>query len=272
MEKGEGARLNDDCLLLCPPASSWLDTRLQLEGLAVPARLPEDYVRKVLAEERSTEGRKARLEKGMFLLAEVNAWWLILLREAWAGLGDGGGGAKLRQRVGDMLGRAERAYKRTFHRPEEGTIAHTVCGSGERCEASAVGLESAALLPALFTDAEVKKMLDVARKRLLVRRRGKAFGLLLRDLPERVFYDDRQYHGATVWPRETPYFISLLERAGEHKAVEELLLSNLEHQQEECCVFYCSELFSPEGDLPVPVKNPAQLWSSWVQPYLRALS
>jgi hypothetical protein len=46
----------------------------------------------------------------------------------------------------------------------------------------------------------------------------------------------------------------------------------------EAAIGYCSELFSlpvggnpspgPEAENPVPVKNPAQYWSHWCDPYL----
>jgi hypothetical protein len=51
----------------------------------------------------------------------------------------------------------------------------------------------------------------------------------------------------------------------------------LDHQQNESAVMYNSELFSLaigknpagiESENPLPVKNPIQLWSQWVQPYI----
>jgi len=261
LEDNGRARLNSDKLLLCPAGDSWLDAKVWREGVQVPARLPKEFVHKVFTEEHSLEKRAKRMETPC-LLAEVNAWWLVLLQEA----------QEMREGASEMLARAERAYRKVFYEEKEGIIRHTVIPNfGHSKEASSVGVEAAALLPSLFVNGEMQKILQTARERLLVQRKGKPFGILVRELPERVFYNDEQYHGAVVWPRETPYLIALARKVGDKSLVESLLLSNLAHQQEEGCVFYSSELLSPDHGEPVPVKNPAQLWSSWVQPYLEYL-
>jgi glycogen debranching enzyme len=131
----------------------------------------------------------------------------------------------------------------------------------------------------VFSRDELARVWDATRDKLLVERGGKAFGILAKDSAERVYYGDEQYHEAVVWPRDTPYLIRLLELLGEEGTVRDILDSNLGHMVEEQAVFYGSELFSlpegrnphPTGDSqdPVPVKDPVQFWSQWVDPYLR---
>jgi hypothetical protein len=61
-----------------------------------------------------------------------------------------------------------------------------------------------------------------------------------------------------------------------------LLVSNLDHMVCEGVIGYCGELFSlpvgrnpspsAESENPVPVKNPAQYWSHWCDPFLEHLT
>jgi len=115
-------------------------------------------------------------------------------------------------------------------------------------------------------------------EKLLVRRNGKLFGMLCRNSRDKVYYNDYQYHGAVVWPRDTPYLIKYLRIIGREDLIKEILDSNLEHQTGEGAIFYCNELFSlPEGknpsptqtsNKPIPIKNPIQLWSQFCDDYL----
>jgi hypothetical protein len=105
-----------------------------------------------------------------------------------------------------------------------------------------------------------------------------AFGMLVR-AGDQPYLGDEQYHGSVVWPRDTPYLIRLAEACG--RGVAGMLLSNLDHMVCEGAVGYCHELFSlPAGGgengseshrNPVPVKNPAQYWSHWCDPYINHL-
>jgi glycogen debranching enzyme len=94
--------------------------------------------------------------------------------------------------------------------------------------------------------------------------------MLVKKSSKRTYYGDAEYHEAVVWPRDTSYLLRLLRYAGapEKGTVEGLLRSNLNHQMNEGFVFYNSELFSPDSGAMVPVKNPIQFWSQWVDPYI----
>ena len=114
------------------------------------------------------------------------------------------------------------------------------------------------------------KFIKGVKGNLLVEKNGVPFGILVKKSPKRIYYGDEEYHEAVVWPRDTPYLIRLLRHGGEvdKEAVEGLLRSNLDHQMNEGFVFYNGELFSPDNGEMVPVKNPVQFWSQWVDPFL----
>ena len=145
---------------------------------------------------------------------------------------------------------------------------------------------SASLLNDLFSDDELTRVWSVTRNTLLVLRKPqifglremKPFGILVKNSSSRIFYNDRQYHEAVLWPRDTPYLIRLLERLGDVNTVKEILVNNIDHQMTEGAIFFNSELFSlPEGKNPcqsstscnpIPLKNPAQWWSHWTDLFL----
>ncbi|MEM0232302.1 MAG: hypothetical protein QXG78_04280, partial [Candidatus Methanomethyliaceae archaeon] len=79
-----------------------------------------------------------------------------------------------------------------------------------------------------------------------------------------------------IW--DTPYLIKFLERIGKENEIKGILLNNLDHMISEGVIFYINEIFghaigknpSPKGLSmnPIPLKNPAQYWSHWCDPYL----
>ena len=115
----------------------------------------------------------------------------------------------------------------------------------------------------LFTDEEVRVFAETIKEHLLVRRAELAFGVAVRESDKKVYYGDSEYHECVVWPRDTPYLIRLLRRNREERLVREIIRSNLNHQMKEGFLFYNSELFSQDDGI-VPVKNPVQFWSQWV--------
>jgi glycogen debranching enzyme len=129
----------------------------------------------------------------------------------------------------------------------------------------------------VFNKSDLENMWPVVEK-LLVKKRGKIFGMLLKNVNDKIYFNDYQYHGAVVWPKDNPYLIKYLRIIGEEAKANEILESNLWHQMDEGAIFYNSELFSlPEGknpsptktnNEPVPMKNPIQLWSHFCDVYL----
>ncbi|MHC1567875.1 MAG: glucosidase family protein [Candidatus Syntropharchaeia archaeon] len=133
---------------------------------------------------------------------------------------------------------------------------------------SSAGVVAVSLLKELlFSKDYVVDFLHGVRERLLVRRDGKVFGVVVIE-GERGYRSPRDYHRGVVWPRDTPYLIDLLRWIGDKETIKEILESNLSHQMEEGFLFYNAELFSPENDRLIPVKNPVQFWSQWTDPFL----
>ncbi|MGC8670804.1 MAG: hypothetical protein ACP5SK_03235, partial [Thermoprotei archaeon] len=96
------------------------------------------------------------------------------------------------------------------------------------------------------------------------------FGVLVRPFPG-PYLGDAEYHGAVVWPRETPYLLEVLSELGKGDVIKDILISNLDATASDGALLYVPELYSLDGDELVPVKNPAQFWSNWVDPYLAYL-
>ena len=115
----------------------------------------------------------------------------------------------------------------------------------------------------LFTDEEVRVFAETIKEPLRVRRAGLAFGVAVRESKKKIYYGDSEYHECVVWPRDMPYLLRLLRRNREKRLVREIIRSNLNHQMKEGFLFYNSELFSQDDGI-VPVKNPVQFWSQWV--------
>ncbi|NYZ75139.1 hypothetical protein H0O03_02650, partial [Candidatus Micrarchaeota archaeon] len=267
--------LDEKGLLRCPANFGWIDSMRRLrvgsEQAMVPSRVPEECVSRASAEFGGNAQKVyAALNAPAYYLVECNALWLAFLKELLNFASDD----DLPQ-VAEIVERVEANYKEFFMLPN-GFLSHCVCSGSKPVEESSAALVAMALLPDSFSGGEVKKALDVASEKLFVRRGDKLFGVLCRNSRQRTFFGDEEYHGAVVWPRDSPYLLSLLERVDEKQLAEQLVLSALEHQQSEAAVFFNSELFSlaegpnpspgAESAFPVPVKNPGQYWSQWTQP------
>ncbi|MEK6923834.1 MAG: hypothetical protein AABW54_01180 [Candidatus Micrarchaeota archaeon] len=184
-----------------------------------------------------------------FALVELNALWVRLLHD-----------------YGHPLAKvALSSFRNTFGNPPFGHIADL---QGNVCRLpSSHALSAAATLAPFLPPGGLKAALE-ASKPLGISREGALFGIIT--LAEgNTYFGDEDYHARVAWPRETLWLIDALERLGEKRLLREVLESNLRHQQEEGAVFYNHELFAVEESKLIPVKNPVQLWSQWVDPYLR---
>ena len=271
-------RLHDNGLLSCPAAYGWVDSYYpNPAGQKVPSRLPVSWAQKLAGQD--SQGQPVAGKH--YFLVETNALWMRFLQDIADLAGGEEGWAQ------DLVQLLQDNYLQTFWR--EGFLSHIAdpttgeafTGNEGEGMQSSMAVQSAALLPEVLGKQNLASVLQGA-KPLFAYRQDKLFGLLVRNSSQRRYYDDRQYHQAVVWPRDTPYLISLLNSQPaetKRELVQQLLVSNLEHQMQEGAVFYNQELFtlaegnnpSPvesEKGFPVPVKNPAQLWSQWVQPYV----
>jgi hypothetical protein len=236
-------------LLYCLPNFSWVDSMVNVDGKQVPSRVPSDW----------NVGCKPSL------LPEINAMFIRFLS------------------FGQSIGRDTAVF---YKKAIEGYSVFKNCDylhsviiddKKDRTESSMALVSAVLLYDHVFSKKDLEKMWPYV-ERLLVRREGKLFGILCRNMRDRIYLNDYQYHGSVCWPRDTPYLIRYLQMIGKSELVKEILNSNLEHQMKEGAIFYSNELFSlPEGmnpsqteghDNPVPVKNPIQLWSNFCDAYI----
>ncbi len=269
-----GGTFSDSVLadsIVCSPAnSSWIDSVAMVDGLRWPTRLPGNW-----------SGIGLDPFEAQYGLVEVNALYL------------------------EALDRVRRICEKDSLRTPEGVDELTsVLASGFNRHFCSEGIPNLTLVPSLglkdptsgspgvvavsalmgivYEPSQISRIWSIVERDLLVERSPVAlgsgrmpFGILVRAGDE-PYLGDGQYHGSVVWPRDTPYLIRLAKAGG--KGVAAILVSNLDHMIGEGAVGYCQELFSlPTGGKgsgsefhsnPVPVKNPAQYWSHWCDPYL----
>jgi hypothetical protein len=243
-----------DGMLYCHPSYSWTDSKVDFNGRMVSTRIPFDWLN-----ENYDSDKQA-------LLPEINAMLIRFLKF----------GVSLEKDTNDSYKKSIEAYK-IFKSKD--FLYSLVSGDRKDPTESSMALVSSVLLDNhVFNKDDLERMWPSVEK-LLVRREGKLFGILCRNVRDRTYFNDYQYHGAVVWPRDTPYLINYLRIIGKNNLIKELLDSNLEHQMKEGAIFYSGELFSlPQGNNPspmqghsnpVPVKNPIQLWSNFCDYYIR---
>lgn len=270
-----GTRIHES--VLCSPAnSSWIDSVVELDRRLWPTRLPYEWTK---------HGINALSSE--FALVEVNALYIQALETLTATCRELS--VKVPEKVHDLLGIIRDGFSRYFKNDGKLPPLTIVPSQGLRDET--VGSPAVVAVSALrgieYDDEELKALWEIIAGRLLIYRKSVLldkkmlpFGILLRDTERVPYLGDKEYHGATIWPRDTPYLLRFMEGLG--KNVIGLLVSNLDHMVSEGAIGYCNELFSlPVGENPspclesrnpVPVKNPAQYWSHWCDPYLDHLS
>ena len=230
-------------LLYCLPWQSWTDSRISINGRSVPTRIPLEWLGKYETDKR-------------VLLPEINAMFIRTLKFA------------------ENLGVAENSlYKEAIKKYDvflnKNFLYCVIMDNMKDVTESSMAMVSSVLLYGhVFKKNDLKRMWESIEK-ISVRRDGKLFGVLCRNMKDRVYYDDYQYHGSVVWPRDTPYLIEYLKIVDKNYLVKEVLETNLQHQMSEGAIFYNNELFSlAEGSNPIPVKNPIQLWSNFCDVYI----
>ncbi|HEY9721309.1 MAG TPA: hypothetical protein V6D47_04800 [Oscillatoriaceae cyanobacterium] len=287
--RGGNPVLLENGLLACVPSHSWINGKrvVWAEGFTVtdlPIRAPVNWQLQDILHFRDTHYTWEQYQYPTAYLPEINAQWLRMLRVGTK-LAHRFADAALEDELRQLAELAQESYKPIFWNPHANFL-YNIVTLERRIDGTptAPAVEAAALLgEEVFTRQELEYIWVMARNRLLVKRhhegQARAFGLLAKDAPERIFFDNQQYHEAVVWPRETPYLVRLLRQLGQEATIRELLDTNLAHQMDEAAMFYNNEMLSlPEGlnpspnpdtaHNPVPVKNPMQWWSQWCDPYL----
>ena len=258
--------LNENGLISVVPWHSWTDTRREVETkgkrVNLSVRIPDSWC-EVIKDENE-------LNKPKYFLPEINAEWIKMLRHCVKI------SAEDESKKETFLALLEKAivnFRTIFWDVKENNLYNVVTRDGKKDKtpgSPAVVAFSLLLDENIFSHHELKEFIKGVKENLLVEKNGLPFGILVKRSPKRTYYGDEEYHEAMVWPRDTPYFIRILRAAGEveRETVEGILKSNLEHQMNEGFVFYNSELFSPDNGEMVPVKNPVQFWSQWVDAYI----
>jgi len=285
-------------LLVCVPWHSWLDSKRTIKTgeftvKDIPSRISPKWQLKELEGSYNTNLVWRFFNSPKFYLPEVNALWIHML-ESMSNLTKNvqHTNLKLQVEMENILELARKNYLKVFWNEKENFVHDVVSYDLSQYDSTkgSPGVMAAALLQNLFSLDKLKLVWKTVRDCLLVHRKtiwlkkykGELFpfGVLVKNYEDRVYLGDQQYHGAVVWPRDTPFLIKLLDRLEEYNSIRGLLVSNLDHQMGEGAIFYNHELFSlPLGqnpspvedskNNPVPVKNPAQFWSQWVDPYLQ---
>ncbi len=291
--------ISDLGLLTCVPWHSWTDSKRAIshKGFTVndlPTRVPKEWQIEKLDISKNPEEVKRIFNEPRFYLPEINALWIkaleavIKMTKIEKGILD----SELLESIKNTLSKAIVNYLPIFWNGKKNffydVLFYDLSKKDETLGSPSV--VAASILQDSIAKEKLESMWKVVEKRLLVYRRIKwlqryhdesyPFGTIVKDGEERIYFGNEQYHGAVVWPRDTPYLINLLERIGRRDVIKGILISNLDHQMGEGAIFYNHELFGlPIGknpypvngfeENPVPVKNPVQFWSQWIDPYLK---
>lgn len=259
--------------ILCSPAnSSWMDSIIAIGDIPWSTRLPREWLR-----------HEIKPFSWDFGLVEVNALYISALEGVKTLC------RRLNIHVPENVEELSQILKKGFaekFKKDRGLPPMTLAPLNGLLDPT-IGSPSivavTVLKNILYDRGDLRRLWPIVDERLLVYRKltllGEGrhpFGLLARDCERTPYLGDEEYHGATVWPRDTPYLLKLMEEVDGD--VHGLLLTNLDHMVSEGAIGYCSELFSlpvggnpnpgPTSENPVPVKNPAQYWSHWCDPYL----
>ncbi|MFH1229465.1 MAG: hypothetical protein V1678_03515 [Candidatus Aenigmatarchaeota archaeon] len=260
--ESDGQPVIHDGMLYSMPWHSWTDSRIPFYGRLISTRIPFEWTKEVDIEHLCKPA----------LLPEINALYIRVLRagETISGI------AKSDDNFFNYYKNAISKYKKIFKNKRY--LYSLILGDKKDSTETSMALVSAVLLHGHVFDSNDLKNMWPSVQNLLVKKRGKIFGMLARNTGEMAYLNDSQYHGSVVWPRDNPYLIRYLKLIGEDAKAREVLESNLWHQMDESAIFYSSELFSlPEGknpsptrthNDPVPMKNPIQLWSHFCDAYL----
>jgi hypothetical protein len=259
-----------DGLVLSKANSSWMDVLYEVEGAKWPLRLPWSWRTKFSSED-------------LFALVEVNALFIEGLDSLFKAMRETG--LKGSEKIKELRDELVEGYKKWFYVADRLPPMTVEPSTGARdWTPSSASVAALALLKNLVYEAneisrtwkQIEEMI-VKRKLICLGSSWEVFGIVARKVEERPYLGDLEYHGPVVWPRDTPYLIEVMKCLGFD--VYGVLVNNLDHMISEGAIGYVSELFSLPVGLnphesgersrnPVPVKNYAQYWSHWCDPYI----
>ncbi|MEM3833662.1 MAG: hypothetical protein QW128_08795 [Thermoprotei archaeon] len=279
-------------LLRTVACQSWIDTmiRVNIDGFIyrVPSRLSIDSIRELWEKRRDIE---KYLSLPTILLPEINAMWLKMLDQTlWLIKKLQSEGYDV-DNVSDILNRllksGKKNYVKFFWNRDTNKLNNAVILEYDIEDAisSSTSIVSVSTVPWIFNRNMLDEIWTMMKNDLLVYRRislnneWKPFGIITRTTGSRVFKGDEEYHGYVVWPRDTPYLIDLAHILNEKEFIGDILLNYLDALISESTVFHARELYAlPVGKNPyptetsgnpIPVKNPSQSWSIFIDPYIK---
>lgn len=281
-------------LILSPPYYSWIDSRydVKIDNITIhnfPSRVSVNMLRELILKQQDEKYIYELLNSPSFFLPEVQATFCLVTNE-YERI------AKTTINTSDNISKlAEESLKGYIEilKNSETNIPPNIIYIDYKNEylkdetLSSASFSSVSILKSYLSHDILQRAFETAQKELIVYRKlmklGSEvypFGLITQKREHSPYLGDEQYHGYVVWPRETVYLIDILERLGLTREADKILLNNLDASISERIPFYFSELFEVpkpqkmpenESENPVPIKNPAQYWSMWFDPYLKWL-
>jgi len=257
-------------LVLSKANSSWIDVLYEVEGAKWPLRLPWSWRAKFSPED-------------LFALVEVNALFIEGLEALLKAMREAGlkGGEEIKELRDELV----EGYRKWFYVADRLPPLTVEPSTGARdWTPSSAGVAALALLKnSVYGVNEISRAwrqieeMIVKRRLMCLGSSWEIFGVVTRRVEERPYLGDLEYHGPVVWPRDTPYLIEVMNCLGFDPYG--VLVNNLDHMISEGAIGYVSELFSLPVGLnphesgersrnPVPLKNYAQYWSHWCDPYI----
>ena len=274
------------------PNHSWVDSKsdVGLDGIrlsSIPCRVPSEWLRDMLSEGLSAHQIETMVNTPKFLLPEVQALFVWVLRHAVGSAAELSTSVRALERQERQATQALEHYvTKTKHCLPPNIVM--VSGTDTREDTTPSSPSFSAL--AMFRDEipldRLKEGYSYACSELLVTRRMKVlsleevpFGMLVQRRALEPYLGDRQYHTSVTWPRDAPYLADVMRQLGHRDEERGLLLNHLDASVSEVIPFYVNELYGlPLGKNPspssatqdqlIPLKNPAQFWSIWHDPYL----
>jgi len=280
-------------LLKVVPCQSWIDTIVTITLDNSLIRIPNRLTINTLKELKQ---KGVNIEKYLFkptiLLPEINAMWLKMLDQTiWLikKLQSDGYSTpeNILDKTSNLLKLGNRNYIKLLWNNEKDRLNNAVIPEYNIKDPTPTSttVVAVSIAPWLFNNNMLNKTWTTIEKELLIYRRisltgeKKPFGIITRATGSKIFKGDHEYHGYVMWPRDTPYLIELAYQLNKKDFIAELLLNYLDATISESTIFHARELYAlPEGinpypsntsDNPIPVKNPSQSWSIFIDPYIK---
>lgn len=279
-------------LLKTVACQSWIDTMIHVNidgsSFHIPSRLSIDSIKEL---KQKRENIEEYLSLPVVLLPEINALWLKMLDQTlWLikkletenyDIHD------IPNLITKLLKNGSKNYIKLFWNHDMNKLNNAVIleYNIKDTTSSSTSIMAASTIPWIFNKNMLNKIWFMMENDLLVYRRislineWKPFGIITRTIGSKIFKGDPEYHGYVTWPRDVPYLVDLAYKLNKREFISDILLNHLDATISESTIFHARELYAlPEGKNPypkdtsknpIPVKNPSQSWSIFIDPYIK---